>query len=227
MSDIEFIASPNHGPRPDGIPVDMLVLHYTGMARPGAALAWLCRPESEVSAHYLVEENGAVYQLVAEERRAWHAGVAAWRGQRDINGQSIGIEIVNPGHEFGYRAFPQAQVETVVALCQDIMGRHPIVPRNVVGHSDVAPGRKQDPGELFPWQDLAAAGIGLWPEPATEVRNSFEDLLIGFGYALTGNDFDTVCGAFQRHFRPARIDGVADDECHRILQGLMDLVGVR
>ncbi|MHA1571879.1 MAG: N-acetylmuramoyl-L-alanine amidase, partial [Alphaproteobacteria bacterium] len=121
MSRTRFIASPNHGPRPSDLPVDMLVLHYTGMAEGTSALDWLCRPQSEVSAHYLVEENGQVCQLVAEERRAWHAGVAAWRGQSDINGRSVGIEIVNPGHEYGYRAFPPVQIEAVVALCQGIM----------------------------------------------------------------------------------------------------------
>ena len=227
MSRVKFIASPNHGPRPSNMPVDMLVLHYTGMAEGGSALDWLCRPESQVSAHYLVEENGEVCQLVAEDRRAWHAGVAAWRGQSDVNGCSIGIEIVNPGHEYGYRAFPTAQIEAVTALCQEIMARHPIVPRNVVGHSDVAPRRKLDPGELFPWQDLSAAGIGLWPVPAAVPAGGFAEMLGIYGYDLTGNGINDVYAAFQRHFRPARIDGVADDECHRILQGLLDLVAVR
>ena len=145
--------------------IDMLVLHYTGMRSAAEALRRLTSPEAAVSAHYLIDEDGAVWRLVPEERRAWHAGVSYWRGRRDINSASIGIELVNPGHEFGYRAFPEAQVAALEVLCRDVLSRYQIPPRHVLGHSDVAPARKDDPGELFPWRRLARAGIGLWPEP--------------------------------------------------------------
>ncbi|MGE4529478.1 MAG: N-acetylmuramoyl-L-alanine amidase, partial [Rhodospirillaceae bacterium] len=159
-------ASPNHDARPAGAPVDMLVLHYTGMETAAAALARLCDPAAKVSAHYLIDEDGAVHALVAEDRRAWHAGVSAWRGEADVNARSIGIELVNPGHEFGYRDFPARQIDALADLCREILARHPIPPRNVVGHSDVAPRRKTDPGERFPWPALAKLGIGLAPQPA-------------------------------------------------------------
>ena len=157
-----------HSPSPNfdrrgGVPVSILVLHYTGMQSGAEALARLCDSASKVSAHYVVEEDGGVYALVAEEHRAWHAGVSSWHGETRVNAASIGIEIVNPGHEFGYRPFPRVQVEAVIALCRDILSRHEIPARNVVGHSDVAPMRKEDPGELFPWAWLAAQGVGLWP----------------------------------------------------------------
>ncbi len=226
MSAVPFVPSPNHGPRPDNVPIDMLVLHYTGMPDNSSALDWLCRPESQVSAHYLVEEDGDVRQLVAENRRAWHAGVATWRGRRDVNGRSIGVEIANPGHEHGYRTFPVKQIEAVIGLCRDIGRQHPIPPRNVVGHSDVAPMRKQDPGELFPWRRLAQAGIGLWPSPAPPLDDDPRRMLSAFGYDLANNDLKTVTVAFQRHFRPALIDGQFDDETCRLLQGLLDLVAV-
>jgi len=226
MRDIVLAPSPNHGPRADNLPVDMLVLHYTGMPDGSSALDWLCRRESQVSAHYLVEEDGQIIQLVAEDRRAWHAGKAAWRGHQDVNGRSIGIEIVNPGHDYGYRAFPATQMQAVMTLCRDILRRHPIPARNVVGHSDVAPSRKRDPGELFPWQELAAANIGLWPQPAPAVTGSFAALMRDFGYDLANNPLASVTSAMQRHFRPARVDGVVDDETHRIAQALLDLVAV-
>ncbi len=152
--------SPNFGPRPDGIVIDMLVIHYTGMPSGAAALRRLCDPVAEVSAHYLIEEDGRLFRLVGEAERAWHAGVASWRGESNINDRSIGIELVNPGHDYGYRPFPAAQMAALIALAGDILTRHPILTRNVVGHSDVAPSRKQDPGELFDWHALAAAGIG-------------------------------------------------------------------
>ena len=160
--------SPNHDSRPPGAAIDMLVLHYTGMIDARAALDRLCDPAAKVSAHYLIDEDGAVHRLVAESRRAWHAGRAVWRGNGDVNGASIGIELVNPGHEFGYRPFPDPQMDALIALARAILARHPIPARNVVGHSDVAPARRADPGELFDWARLAAAGIGLWP--ASEVR---------------------------------------------------------
>ena len=142
----------------------MLVLHYTGMPSAAAALARLCDPGAKVSAHYLVDEDGTVQALVAEQNRAWHAGVSFWRGATGLNDRSIGIEIVNPGHEFGYRPFPPAQMQAVRELCRGILARWPIPARNVVAHSDIAPNRKQDPGELFDWRGLAAAGIGLWTD---------------------------------------------------------------
>ena len=155
--------SPNFDARPPGARIDMLVLHYTGMVSAEAAIERLCDPAAKVSAHYLIDEDGAVRRLVDENHRAWHAGEASWRGKSDINARSLGIELVNPGHEFGYRPFPEAQMAALEALAQDILARHTIEARNVVGHSDVAPRRKTDPGELFDWRRLAEAGIGLWP----------------------------------------------------------------
>ncbi len=161
----EQMPSPNHGPRAEGKPIDILLLHYTGMPSEAGALAWLANPQSQVSAHYFVGEDGRIVQMVAESERAWHAGQSFWAGETDINSRSIGIEIANPGHEFGYRSFPPAQIAAVIALCQDILSRHPIPAERVLAHSDVAPTRKEDPGELFPWGELAAAGIGHWVMP--------------------------------------------------------------
>jgi N-acetylmuramoyl-L-alanine amidase len=213
-------SSPNHDARPGA--VDMLILHYTGMANVAAALDRLCSPEAKVSAHYLVDEDGTVWRLVAEERRAWHAGVSSWRGRRDINGASIGIELANPGHEFGYRPFPEPQIAALETLARDIIGRHPILPRHVLGHSDVAPLRKTDPGELFDWPRLARAGIGLWPDlttlppPAAAIADVQRQLAqIGYDTPLSGaEDAQTaqVIAAFQRHFRPTLCDGKADRE---------------
>ena len=216
--------SPNFDARPGA--VTMLIMHYTGMQTAQAAVDRLCDPAAKVSAHYVVEEDGTVWRLVAEEKRAWHAGVSSWRGQTDINALSIGIEIVNPGHEFGYRAFPEAQMAAVQELAQGILTRHPIPPRNVVGHSDVAPLRKQDPGELFNWRELAKAGIGFWPDfavtigkpPASagEIQASLAE--IGYSPPRTGAlDAETIAilTAFQRHYRPERVDGLADDETRR------------
>ena len=155
--------SPNHDERPPGTPTDTLVLHYTGMRSAEEAIARLRDPASRVSCHYVVEESGACWRLVPEGRRAWHAGVSYWRGHEALNGRSVGIEVVNPGHEWGYRPFPAAQMAAVCELARGILARHPIPARNVVAHSDVAPGRKQDPGELFDWRGLARAGVGLWP----------------------------------------------------------------
>ena len=207
--------SPNFGPRQGG--VDMLVLHYTGMTSAAAALARLCDPAAEVSAHYLIDEDGAIHALVAEEMRAWHAGRSWWRGETDVNSRSIGIELVNPGHEFGYRPFPPAQIAALVDLAGGILARHPIPPRNVVGHADVAPARKQDPGELFPWAALAAKGIGLWPEAGTAVSDAIAMLA---AYCYDTSDPAAALVAFQRHFRPERVDGVADAETVALLAGL-------
>ncbi|MGB0749902.1 MAG: N-acetylmuramoyl-L-alanine amidase [Magnetospiraceae bacterium] len=212
--------SPNHGPRPEGTPIDMLVLHYTGMETAAAALNRLCDPAAEVSAHYMIQEDGAILQLVPEDRRAWHAGASFWRGHSDVNSRSIGIEIVNPGHEFGYRPFPEAQIAAVAALCGDLLSRHAIPARNVVGHSDVAPRRKQDPGELFPWQRLADAGIGLWP-PALETDRSAAqapDLLAEIGYETV--DLAATLSAFQRRYHPRQITGAPDAETLARMVGL-------
>lgn len=222
--------SPNFGERRPaeeggGALIDMLVLHYTGMESGEAALDRLCDPAAEVSAHYLVEEDGRVFRLVDEEKRAWHAGVASWRGVSDVNSRSIGIEIVNPGHEFGYRDFPGAQMAAVETLCLEILARHPIPPRNVVGHSDIAPQRKTDPGELFDWPRLAAAGIGVWPGDADLLdmdRASLTCLLAEIGYDTA--DFASALRAFQRHFRPGRVTGRIDPETARRVLGLAELL---
>lgn len=216
--------SPNHGERAVGVVVDILVIHYTGMADGASALEWLCRPSSRVSAHYLVEENGSVFHLVPEHRRAWHAGASSWRGHDDVNSRSIGIELVNPGHEFGYRAFPEPQIAALIALCHGILERHPIPPRNVVGHADVAPARKSDPGELFPWRRLAAEGIGLWPSPTDPQATDAVALLRAYGYTDREATPEELTTAFQRHFRPNRIDGVVDRDTLSRLSGLVELV---
>lgn len=205
--------SPNFEPR-RGKTIDMLVLHYTGMRTGAEALDRLTSADAKVSSHYLVEEDGSVFSLVPESERAWHAGASSWRGETDVNSRSVGVEIVNPGHEFGYRHFPEAQVTAVIRLCLGILARHPIPPRNVVGHSDVAPTRKQDPGELFPWERLKGYGIGLWPFDGTE-RSDLEPetvlaLLSGFGYDV--GEPEAAVAAFQRHFRPERVDGIVDYE---------------
>ncbi len=225
--------SPNHGervaeggsPESGEVAIDMLVLHYTGMTPGAQALDWLCDPASQVSAHYFIDETGAVCALVPEERRAWHAGVSAWRGATDINSRSVGIELSNPGHEFGYRDFPPAQIDALITLAQDILARHPIPPRNVVGHCDIAPARKLDPGELFPWQRLADAGIGLWPDAGAEsTATDIGGMLAAYGYDAANNPPADVVSAFQRHFRPQRFDGAADDETRTRLAALLALV---
>ena len=217
--------SPNFDARPASTPVDILLLHYTGMETAAAAIERLCDPEARVSAHYTVDEDGTIFGHVPEDSRAWHAGLSYWAGARDINARSIGIEIVNPGHEFGYRSFPDGQIEALIELALDIFSRHPIPPERVLGHSDVAPARKMDPGELFPWGTLSLAGIGLWPQTRkARAKLPFADGLRAFGYGLRP-DMDvppeTVIEAFQRHWRPARIDGVADKECEAILAALL------
>ena len=203
--------SPNHDARPDGEPIDMLVLHYTGMESGEAALARLCDPAAGVSSHYVVEEDGAVFRLVPEERRAWHAGVSHWRGHAGLNARSIGIEIVNPGHEFGYRPFPALQMAAVCDLCLDILFRRGIAARDVVAHSDVAPDRKEDPGELFDWEGLAGQGVGLWPTGIGAAATEAEvlPLLGAIGYR-TDLPLPVLLRAFQRHWRPQRVDGLAD-----------------
>jgi N-acetylmuramoyl-L-alanine amidase len=235
---IESIAAPSPNFDARTAPPDMIVLHYTGMQTGEAALARLRDPEAKVSAHYLIEEDGRVFSLVAEERRAWHAGVSFWRGERDINAVSIGIELVNPGHEWGYRAFPATQIEALTLLLADIRGRWSMSDGRIVGHSDVAPARKEDPGELFPWQGLAAAGHGLWVNPpaapgaplgvgdeGTGVFALQAGLTrLGYDSAPSGHYDETtasVVTAFQRHWRPARIDGIADGETRARLVHLL------
>lgn len=219
--------SPNHGPRPPGRSVDMLVLHYTGMPTAAAALDRLCDAAAQVSAHYLIDEDGTVFALVPEERRAWHAGVSCWRGAGDVNDRSVGIELVNPGHEFGYRPFPEAQMLALRELAAGILGRHPIPPRNVLGHSDVAPIRKQDPGELFDWQRLAGWGIGLWPpQGGAAAAGELAALLAAYGYDAEA-PLAAAVTAFQRHFRPDRVDGIADPDTLGRLRRLLALVSAR
>ncbi|MFM7609842.1 MAG: N-acetylmuramoyl-L-alanine amidase, partial [Alphaproteobacteria bacterium] len=186
-------------------------LHYTGMRSGQEAIARLCDPAAKVSAHYVVEEDGAVFRLVAEARRAAHAGISFWRGRNALNGNSIGIEIVNPGHEWGYRPFPALQMAAVCDLCLGIMAHHPIDQRNVVAHSDIAPDRKQDPGELFDWQGLAANGVGLWPgaDGVAVEEAALLPLLGAIGYR-TDLPLSMLLTAFQRHWLPGRADGIAD-----------------
>ncbi len=201
----------------------MLILHYTGMRTAKESLDRLCDPAAKVSAHYQIDEDGTVWRLVAEEKRAWHAGISFWRGCRDINDVSIGIELVNPGHEFGYRVFPEAQMAALEALAHGILARHPIPPRLVLGHSDVAPTRKQDPGEFFDWPRLARAGIGFWPDFVANIASGPSSIAemqgklaqIGYDCPQTGvldAQTTTVITAFQRHYRPKRCDGVVDPE---------------
>jgi N-acetylmuramoyl-L-alanine amidase len=204
--------SPNHDERPDGTPIDVLVLHYTGMRSGAEAIARLRDPAARVSAHYVVEEDGAIFRLVPEHRRAWHAGISHWRGETGLNGRSIGIELVNPGHDFGYRPFPALQMAAACDLCLEILARHPIPARNVVAHSDIAPDRKEDPGEFFDWEGLAANGVGLWPRgdsvPPVQAAEA-PALLAAIGYR-TDLPLPVLLTAFQRRWRPERVDGVAD-----------------
>lgn len=231
-------ASPNRDPRPSGTPIDTLVLHYTGMRSAAAALDRLCNPEARVSSHYLVEEDGTIWRLVPESSRAWHAGLSFWRGHRALNDRSVGIEIVNPGHEWGYRPFPEVQMAAVIGLCRELIGRHPIPPRNVVAHSDIAPDRKQDPGELFDFARLARNGVGLYSNVAdlgtgeavvdaaglAPVRRDLTR--VGYEVATSGAwdpRFGLVLTAFQRHFRPEAVNGAADRGTRARLARLVQL----
>ena len=215
---IKHHPSPNFGDR-KGHSIDMLVIHYTAMESAKAALNHLCDPKTEVSAHYLIDEDGTVYQLVDEKKRAWHAGNSGWRGHSDINSRSIGIELYNPGHERGYKKFPKAQIDALKTLCRGIQNRHAIPDRNVVGHADIAPHRKKDPGEKFPWQQLAQNGTGLYPARKTlrkdfnaaarvTDRRRLRHLLMQYGYpftktgSFTGATLEQNIIAFQRHFEP-------------------------
>ena len=218
--------SPNHDARPDGARVDMLVLHYTGMKTAEEALTRLCDPQAKVSAHYTVDRDGCVYAHVPEERRAWHAGVSYWAGERNVNARSIGIELVNPGHEFGYVPFAKEQIAALIDLSEGIFARHAIAADRVVGHSDVAPGRKEDPGELFPWKCLAEYGIGAWPQNGFHtLPEPFEAALARLGYGIPPEvdwPIAKVVAAFQRHYRTSRIDGQWDQECGGILAALLE-----
>jgi len=217
--------SPNFDDRGKGMRVDMLVVHYTGMENCQAAVDRLCDTDAKVSAHYLIDEDGTLYQLVDEQHRAWHAGVASWRRCTDINARSVGIELVNPGHEFGYCEFPETQLTVFKKLAHDIIRRHDISARNVVGHSDVAPTRKSDPGEFFPWQDMAEDGIGVWPEQSDFLDMSpvaVKTALQTFGYDC--ENLNAAIKAFQRRFRPKRVNGRIDGETARLALGLADLV---
>ena len=231
--------SPNHGPRREVGEPWIILLHYTGMESAEAARDWLCNPQSAVSCHYLVDEDGDIIQIVDEEQRAWHAGISSWKGVSDINSASIGIEIHNPGHDLGYRDFPDAQIEALIALCRDIISRHSILPEDILAHSDVAPMRKIDPGEKFPWAKLHSAGVGHWVEAepigvgsslkagdgGPEVEELREKLAsYGYGAERSGpfdHSLEAVVRAFQRHFRPARIDGVADRSTLLTLERLL------
>ena len=234
-----ILPSPNHTERRgDHARPDSLVLHYTGMADAPSALRRLCDPIAEVSSHYVVAEDGTVLQLVTEDRRAHHAGRGVWAGESDLNSASVGIEIVNGGHAFGLPAYPDRQVRAVAALCRDVMDRHGIPPERVLAHSDLAPSRKEDPGEMFPWAILARTGVGLWVPPddsvdpglapgarGEAVRRLQADLARwGYGIALDG-DYGgataTVVRAFQRRYRPSRIDGTADSGTVATLARLM------
>ena len=238
----DVVPSPNHDERKQGRAPDLILLHYTGMPTGEAALQRLCAPDSKVSSHYVVFEDGRIVQCVPEELRAWHAGVSSWAGETDINSCSIGIEIVNPGHEFGYSDFPLRQIAAVISLCKSIITRRgPISAERILGHSDVAPARKQDPGEKFPWDLLSESGIGHWVRPAqlnldgaaikpgerSELVTRLQRALRGYGYGIeeTGSydepTFEVVT-AFQRHFRQARVDGLADASTMLTLRALLE-----
>lgn len=236
----EVRVSPNFGPRRDGKRADAVIVHYTGMDTGRAAEAWLCNPESEVSAHYLVHEDGSIVQMVREADRAWHAGAGSWHGETDMNSRSVGIEIVNPGHFLGYPEFAERQIEAVIGLCRGIGLRHGVAPERVLAHSDIAPARKADPGEKFPWRRLAESGVGHFTRPVPvrdgrvlaqgSVGEAVERLqsmlaLYGYGVEISGK-FDDMTrlavAAFQRHFRPSLVDGAADESTVETLHVLLE-----
>jgi len=235
------MSSPNFNDRK--LPVSMLILHYTGMENGVTAKARLCDPAAEVSAHWLVHEDGMVDRLVDEDKRAWHAGRGSWNGITDVNSASIGIEIVNGGHNVpladgSLPPYPDAQILAVIKLAKDIIERHDIQPRNIVGHSDIAPERKEDPGEHFPWAGLAAAGVGIWPGDLPEddrilfeagdrdrgisiIQRGLADL--GYGASVTGcldEHTQAIIRAVQRRYRPAKIDGIIDMQVMEVLKRL-------
>ncbi len=244
MSKLHDRPSPNFDARPEGIGPEILVLHYTDTENLAESLGILLDPAKQVSAHYLIDEDGTIYRLVAEDKRAWHAGKASWRGLTDINARSIGIELQNPGHRCGYRAFAEPQIEAAIALCNEIAERHKICARDLVAHSDIAPARKKDPGELFPWDRLARVGLGYWPGHVARRRRTIRDFgpgdaddavafvqrdlaAIGYSCPQTGTldpeTSDVLC-AFQRRYRPWRIDGRLDGETHARARALRELI---
>ena len=207
--------SPNRDARPEGAVPALVVLHYTGMHTAAAALDRLCDPAARVSAHYLIDEDGSVLRLVPEAAQAWHAGRSFWAGRCGLNATSLGIELVNPGHEWGYRPFPEAQLAALEELLRDLLGRWRIGPEGVLGHSDIAPDRKQDPGELFSWRRLAGQGLALWPEGSrVEVPDAHRAATrlrrIGYGLGEAGVPLPTALRAFQRRFRADLVDGILD-----------------
>src|ERR1700727_2972409 len=235
----DVIPSANYGDRNKGRLPDMILLHDTGMHDVEGAMARRCTAGTDVSAHYIVLEDGRIVQCVQESKRAWHAGVATWAGEEDINSCSIGVEIINRGHDWGYPDFPLRQTAAVIALCRGIMLRRKVPTHRVLAHSDVAPARKKDPGEKFPWHSLANSGVGHWVQPAPIVRGEtlklgtisdevagMQTALARYGYGVpTTGKYDgatmEVVAAFQRHFRPARVDGVADHSTLTTLHGLL------
>jgi len=242
--DIISKPSPNFNERPQGQIPDLLLLHYTGMKTGAEALERMRDPAAKVAAHYMIETDGTVYQLVAEDKRAWHAGISSWQGETDINGCSIGIEIVNPGHEFGYQAFPDGQMQSVATLCKAIIQKYSIRADRVLGHSDVAPDRKMDPGEKFNWQWLASEGVGLWPKDTQEntvhendkITLKYGDVgvqvdalqaqMTAIGYGLdVSSRYDRMTeygvAAFQRHWRQQKVSGVADGETQNLIEAIL------
>ena len=235
---MQFIDRPSPNIDERKLPITALLFHYTGMETGQAAIERLCDHEAKVSAHYVIEENGDIYRLVEEDKRAWHAGVSEWRGVTDLNSASIGLEIVNGGHDFGLPEFPEEQIKAVIALSRDIMTRHDVV--DFIGHSDIAPGRKQDPGEKFPWARLADAGIGFWPESISDDRRVlFEPgsrdrgvavvqsglAHIGYGARVTGvldEPTRLIIAALQRRYRPEQIDGQVDIQTMEIIKALAE-----
>ena len=246
MPEIKDIPSPNFNDRPDNVPIDLLVMHYTGMVGFDQALQRLCDPDYKVSSHYLVDEDGKIVRLVDEKKQAWHAGVSCWCGRAALNENSIGIEIVNPGHEFGYREFPKKQMEAVLELSSDIVSRHKILPRNIVGHSDIAPTRKKDPGELFDWRFLATNGIGLYPDiKAKKIKNpdkviaapgdqnlqvkGLQENLSKYGYYVKadgyyGDKTEAAVVAFKRHFIQDSINAFWDHKDMAAMEMLLSLI---
>lgn len=241
MLDIRKTFSPNCDARPQGSKVNVLVFHYTGMQTAKEALSRLCDVKAKVSAHYMVDEQGVVFHLVPEEKQAWHAGISCWNGKAAINENSIGIEVVNTGHEYGYRPFPQVQMDAVLKLSQDILTRHHIVPKDIVGHSDISPTRKTDPGELFDWQFLAKNNVGVWPKlgkiknphtviaaPGDESKDveRFQRLLNSYGYHIRVDGFygqktEAVIRAFKRHFIQDRVDAFWDNIAQAAIEALL------
>lgn len=225
---MQIIASPSSNFNDRRTQLDMLVLHYTGMKDGASALARMCDPNAQVSAHYMIEEDGRVFQLVDEDKRAWHAGVSSWNGLSDINSHSIGVEIVNGGHDFGLPDFPQVQIESVIDLCQQICGRHSIPSQHIVAHSDIAPGRKLDPGEKFPWQSLGKQGIGIWPAQMAPMLTDgqaepVETLLRRIGYDVGQFDLADIVFAFQQRWLPEMLSGQICETTHRRIRQIADL----